>query len=89
MKWKDEVVLKKTKSQYTFCLNKIKKIVGKEDAFICEAVEQGITDEQELIQFVMEQKNVDEILAGLQLAQFVLDYSDYISNEIGHMVIES
>ena len=88
MKWKNDVTLEKKKEQYFICIENSKKQVETEDTFICEAVEQGITDETELISLIMDKEQKNDVLASLRLAQFVLDYSEFVSNETGHMGIE-
>lgn len=88
MKWKSDVVLEKNNKQYLFRLGDGMKQVEEGDAFICNAVEEGITEEKALIGLIMEQEKENDVMASLRLAQFVLDYSDYISNDVGHMVIE-
>ncbi|MGN0437302.1 MAG: hypothetical protein ACI4F4_02180 [Lachnospiraceae bacterium] len=88
MKWKNDVIFEKNKKQSFFRQNESVTQVEERDVFICDAVEDGITDEKAIIHLIMEQEKENEVLASLRLAQFVLDYSDYISNDIGHMVIE-
>lgn len=86
MKWKNNVIY--DKKQSFLRVNDSLTQVEEEDVFICDAVEAGITDEKALIDLIMEREKENNVMASFRLAQFVLDYSDYISNDIGHMVIE-
>lgn len=88
MKWKNDVIIEKKKNQYIFHLNQKKLQIEAKDCYICDAVEDGVTDDKELIQIIMEKEEENDVEASLRLAQFVLDYSEFISNDIGHMVIE-
>lgn len=86
MKWKNNVIY--DKKQSCLRLNDSLTQVEEEDVYICDALEHSITDEKAIIGLIMEQEKENDVMASLRLAQFVLDYGDYISNDVGHMVIE-
>ncbi|MGN0151696.1 MAG: hypothetical protein ACI39Q_04410 [Wujia sp.] len=88
MKWKDEVTIEKRKNIYRFHMSGNEMPVDQEDVYICDAIEGGMTDDKELLRLIMKKEDENEVIASLRLAQFVLDYGDFISNDLGHMVIE-
>lgn len=65
------------------------RTVNKEYHYIIDAIELGITDDKKLLNIVMEMEHADEVVAGFCLAQFIVDYGRYISNDVGHVVIEA
>lgn len=87
MKWKREVTVEKIDEYIIKCDYNQKKI-AKEDEYIVKAVEEGINDDAEITQLIMTKENVDEIIAGLRLAQFIVDYGEFIDELEGHMIIE-
>ena len=87
MKWKPEVILQK-KGGYLLTNRVEEQQVTKEDEYIIGEVELGITDDQKLIEKIMEKEQVDEMIARCRLAQLVVDYGEYIEELTGHMIIE-
>ncbi len=52
--------------------------VAKEDCRIMEIMEQGICENNEMIRCLVERNGTDEVVAGFLLAQFMVDYMDFI-----------
>ena len=87
MRWKPDVILEK-KDGYLFVYESKKKQVKKEDEYIIQLVEQGIYDDKRLVANIMKNEEVDELLARFRLAQFIVDYGDYIEELNGYQKIE-
>ncbi|WP_167957551.1 hypothetical protein [Anaerosporobacter faecicola] len=88
MNWKPEVIVKKTNNGYQLQIDDDKTVVKKEDTYIVRSIEKGITDDKWLTAIVMKTEQIEEVFARFRLAQFVLDYGEYILNDVGHMIIE-
>ena len=88
MKWKKEVIVEKNQKQYKLRYQGMYTNVQLEDSYIVKAIEDGICDDNKLVQIVIKQENFTEVMANFRLAQFLLDYVEYISNDVGHMIIE-
>ncbi|MEG0919705.1 MAG: hypothetical protein RSE61_07255 [Anaerovoracaceae bacterium] len=72
---------------WQLCLgNKIVSI-AKEDIYIVKAVEDGISKDEDLVRLIAETEEIDEISAAFGLAQFLLDYSDFIAEDNSHYII--
>lgn len=87
MKWKQDVSVNR-KGTYTFSSDKQVKEAAEEDYYLIDAIEKGMTDDKELAQLVVEKEELNEAAAGFRLAQFILDYGEFISNDLGHMIIK-
>lgn len=87
MRWKTSVnIVKNNGYELQQGTNTIK--IAPEDEYIIEAVEHGIIKDEELVKVIMKHENVNDIVASFRLAQFVVDYGDFIAELNGHMVIE-
>ena len=87
MKWKPDVTVER-KRRYMLSQGKKRRMIAREDYYLVDAMEQGITDERELNELVVCTEKVDSVIAGFRLAQFIVDYGEYISNQVGHCIIE-
>lgn len=87
MKWEQGVRLDKHQG-YQLILNDSKKQIEPEDEYIADAVSKELSDEELLI-LVGKNEQTDDIISGFRIAQFVVDYGEFISNDVGHMEIES
>ena len=88
MKWKPEVMLHQN-GGYLLTNGRDEKRIAKEDEYIFLAVERGTKEDQNIIEIIMEKEQVDEIIARCRLAQFVVDYGEYIEELTGHIMIET
>lgn len=88
MRWKQGVVVQNAdKCQFTS--SNMQKDILPEDEYIVQAVESGVSEDEELIRIIMEKEDVDEIVARLRIAQFVIEHGEYIAELEGHMMIEA
>ncbi|MCR5626630.1 MAG: hypothetical protein K6F99_04875 [Lachnospiraceae bacterium] len=78
MKWKATVKLEKNDGLW-LCLGHKKKKIADEDTAIAELIENGVTEDDELLKAVSEKYEGDDISSGFRLAQFVEDYADFIA----------
>ena len=94
MKWKPGATIERNKEELRFCYREPEeeqskeKTAAKEDYYIIDAIESGMTDDKELLQLVGDTEQTNDVVSGFRLAQFILDYGEYISNDVGHMMIE-
>lgn len=88
MKFKSGVIVEKKQGKLILSLEKESREVLDEDGFIVQALIKDVEKEDELVNLVVKHDKTSLILANLRMAQFVIDYGDYLSNEIGHMIIE-
>lgn len=86
MKWKKETVISK-ENEYTLRLNEIKHPVKKEDEYLIKAIEQGFNTNDVLKSIIIKEKKVNETIADFILAQFILDYQEFIENDNSHFEI--
>ncbi|MDD3219175.1 MAG: hypothetical protein PHC41_06115 [Lachnospiraceae bacterium] len=87
MEWKSNVSVTKGDS-YVIADGTHEKKASKEDEYIIAAMEKGICDDEKLLQVIMEQEQYTEMIARLRLAEFVVEYGDYIAPIQRHMKIE-
>ena len=78
MKWKKNVTLEKQQPWQLRLGDKVTP-VAERDRYLIKAVEKGISNEEELVRLVAKEEGIDETAAAFGLAQFLLDYSDYIA----------
>jgi hypothetical protein len=77
MKWKKNVnVVKGT--CYSIQSEKSVFHAPAEDEYIIQAMENGITKEEDFIRLVMEREQTDEVDAGFRMAEFVMKYGEYL-----------
>lgn len=88
MNWKPEVCVERGQIYKLKAESKEKK-VATNDFYIVDAVEDGITEDLQLIGKIMEVEQMDEMIARFRLAQFVVDYGEFIEELTGHMMIEA
>lgn len=86
MKWKKNVTLEKLQPWKIRLGDKVTPIAER-DKYLIKAVEKGISNEEELVRLVANEEGIDETAAAFGLAQFLLDYSDYIAEDKSHFMI--
>ena len=86
MKWKKNVTLEKQQPWQLRLGDKVTP-VAERDRYLIKAVEKGISNEEELVRLVAKEEGIDETAAAFGLAQFLLDYSDYIADDKSYFMI--
>lgn len=86
MKWKKDVTLDKQEPWRLRFGDKVLPI-AEGDVYLVKAVEKGICNDEDLIRLIAKEEGIDETAAAFGLAQFLLDYSDFIAEDTGHYVI--
>lgn len=86
MKWDKNVVLKRENNKYFLICGSNVQEIAIEDKFIADAVSDG-TDDAAILKLVMDREGTDEEISGFRIAQFVVEYGSFISNDVGHMEI--
>ncbi len=77
MEWKSDVRVEKSNGLW-LCSKDERKEIAEEDEQIVRLMEQGVKDDEELLNKVSELSGFDELLAGFRLAQFVEDYGEFL-----------
>lgn len=78
MQWKKDVTVVKRDGEWYLNDRESSRQVAGEDVPVVEAMEQGICDGKELVHYLAEKQKKSEVVAGLYLAQFMVEYIDYI-----------
>lgn len=86
MKWKPGVVVIK-EPDYALQLGEIIQAVPEKEVYLVEAIEQGVTEDESLVRLIMETEQIDEIAAAFGLAQFLIDFGQYIAPDTAHYLI--
>ncbi|MDD2972144.1 MAG: hypothetical protein PHE02_08455 [Lachnospiraceae bacterium] len=86
MKWKKDVILDKQKSWRLHLDDKVLPI-AEGDVYLVKAVEEGICNDEDLVRLIAREEGIDETAAAFGLAQFLLDYSDFIAEDTAHYMI--
>lgn len=88
MKWKKDVILDK---QNSWRLRRGDKVlpIAEGDVYLVKAVEEGICNDEDLVTLIAREEGIDETAAAFGLAQFLLDYSDFIAEDTSHYTITS
>lgn len=87
MKWKRKVSIVIQDEELILSLGENWSVVAKRDWYLVNAVKNGVWEEEELKCLIMEQDQCNDIVAGLTLAKFILDYQNYIEKEKGYFEI--
>lgn len=87
MKWKRKVTVITEQGSPILCLGDSRYPVTEADLYLIEAIRDGIHEEEKLKELIMEHDKSDEILAGLTLAKFILDYQRFIEKDNGYFEI--
>ena len=87
MKLKRKVSSITEQNGLVICLGDNRYNVPQEDAYLVEALSDGIYEEEKLKELIMKHDGCDEIVAGLVLAKFILDYHDYLEEDRGYYEI--
>lgn len=80
MRWKDGVITEK-KCNYRIRLGDNDMCIPDTRTYIAQLMENGKMDAEELEKIIMEHDQCDEISASLSLAQFIVDYGEFIEEE--------
>lgn len=86
MNWKPGVVVSK-EPNYALQLGGTTQLVPEKDVYLINAMERGITEDTQLVALIMEAESIDETAAAFGLAQFLLDYGDFIAPDTEHYLI--
>lgn len=87
MKWKRKVTVITEEGNVILCLGDNHCSVPETDLYLVNAVKKGIHEEEKLKELIMEHDNANEIVAGLTLAKFILDYQSYLEEDHGYYEI--
>lgn len=88
MKWKRKVIIITEQEKAILCLGESRSPVPETDLYLVEAVRKGIHEEEKLKELIMEHDNTNDIIAGLTLAKFILDYQSYLEEDHGYYEID-
>lgn len=86
MKWKPEVILT-GRIELQLCMGDRIKQVAPGDVHIAKAMKKGVSDIEQLKELIAKVEGIDEISAAFGLAQFILDYGDFIADDTSHYII--
>lgn len=86
MNWKPGVVVSK-EPDYALQLGGTTQPVPEKDVYLVNAIEQGIAEDPQLVRLIMEAESIDETAAAFGLAQFLIDFSNFIAPDTGHYLI--
>lgn len=78
MRWKEGIRAIRTDGEWYLAGCDTPCQVSKKDISIVEAIENGICEDDKLVRYLAEKQGVSEVVEGLSLAQFMVDYMDYI-----------
>lgn len=79
MQWRRGVTVENKKGKWYLINGERHQKIEEENIPIIEAMEQGVSEDKEIVRYLARTQKQDEIVASFQLAQFMLDYIDYIS----------
>jgi hypothetical protein len=79
VKWKRKVTIVKGNCYSIQYENSIFQVPA-EDEYIIQAMEDGITKDEDFISLVMGEEQTDGVDAGLRMAEFVIKYGEYLEN---------
>ena len=86
MKWKDNVKLI-AKDGLHLLLGERQMPIAPRDAMIAQAMSRGVQDIELLKRLIAGAEGIDETAAAFGLAQFMIDYSEFIAPDTAHYVI--
>lgn len=87
MKWKNRVEIISEHGNVILSLGKNRCPMVDTDYYLAEAIKKGIHKEEELKKLIMDHDESNEIVAGLTLAKFILDYQSYLEENNGYYEI--
>lgn len=87
MKWKRKVSIVREQDEIRLCLGEHWTNVAREDRYLVEAIQNGIDKEEQLKNLIMKHDQTNDIVSGLTLAKFILDYQDYLEKDHGYFEI--
>lgn len=79
MKLKKEVKIV-NESNLVLQLGILQCAVPGKDKYLIERLQQGDTEEKDLIALIMKKEDIGVIAASFGLGQFIIDYADYIED---------
>lgn len=86
MKWKNGVTVLRDGSGYMLKLDNDMCMI-EEEAYIIEAVESGTCDDEELKKIIIKHEKSNDVIAGLTLARFILNYQRFVEEDREHYSI--
>ncbi len=81
MKWKRKVTITREQEEAFLCLDKNRCTIPESDLYLVEAIRKGTHEEEKLKELIMAHDSSNEIVAGLTLAKFILDYQSYLEED--------
>jgi len=87
MKWKRKVTVTREQGESFLRLEKNRCSVPEADRYLVEAIWEGIQEEEKLKELIMKHDDCNEIVSGLTLAKFILDYQSYLEEDHGYYEI--
>lgn len=87
MNWRRKVTIITEQGKIFLCLGENRCPVPEVDRYLVEAIKNGIHEQEKLKELIMGHDKSNEIVAGLTLAKFILDYQNYIEKDKGYYEI--
>ncbi|NCB94603.1 MAG: hypothetical protein EOM40_18945 [Clostridia bacterium] len=87
MRWKNDVKIEK-KNGYMLKNKEGERKIKPEDEYIVKAMVKGICEDERLLEVIKKKEDLDEILSGFRLAEFLVEYGEYIEELKDELMIE-
>lgn len=81
MKWKPSVKIDNTNGLW-ISLGEKKRMIAEDDVIIVQKMGEGMYDDSALLKCLSEETGDSDIESSLRLAQFVVDYGEFIAEGI-------
>lgn len=78
MKLKENVTIERDNAGYTLVCGGSRKSVPSPQTYILESLQKKEEDNSELQQLIMKTEKINQAAAGFTLADFILEYSDFL-----------
>lgn len=69
------------------CLAEKQMPIAPKDVYLAKAMLRGVHDIEALKELISKAEGIDDTAAAFGLAQFILDYGDFIAPDTGHFMI--
>ncbi|MEG1578420.1 MAG: hypothetical protein RR336_06620 [Oscillospiraceae bacterium] len=86
MKWKPGITLT-GQDDPQLCLAEKQMPIAPKDVYLAKAMLRGVHDIEALKELIANAEGIDDTAAAFALAQFVLDYGDFIAPDTAHLII--
>lgn len=87
MIWKSGVVVTRKGDNLLLTFNAKEQKVKNKDIYLVEAVENGISNDEDLKRIIAVHEKSNEVMASLSLANFILCYQNFIDEDKEHYKI--